>query len=587
MANTEHSKEAAPKPSTPAVLHTTSGGNAVWHNFNNDFAHIQDPNERRRLALAEIDRAPFGWYHVRACVVAGIGFFTDSYDIFAVGLLTSMLGIVYFPHNKGVMPTTSDTAIKVSTSAGTVVGQFGFGVLADIVGRKKMYGLELIIIIFATLAQALTSSSPAVDIVGIIIFWRVIMGIGIGGDYPLSSIITSEFATTKWRGAMMGAVFAMQGIGQFVAGLVMLIVVVGFKESLLTAKSAAVCQGVCGLAVDKMWRVLIGFGAVPACVALYYRLTIPETPRYTFDVARDVEQAQLDVEAYIAGKSEGHPDEIARARGLQAGKQQMRIPKASWPDFITYYSKWKNGKILLGTAGSWFLLDVAWYGLSLNNPVILTAIGYSTGPTVYKTLLNTAIGNLIIVCAGALPGYWVTVATVDTVGRKPIQLMGFIILTIVFLCMGFGYHKLSGHGLLGLYVVAQFFFNFGPNTTTFIVPGECFPTRYRSTSHGFSAGMGKIGSIIGQAAIAPLRIKGATSKNASPWLNHVLEIYAVFMFAGIWTTLCIPETKRISLEMLSGEEEGGTVGREQIAGREGESASEEQGKRVLVEAKSV
>lgn len=60
---------------------TTSGGNAAFHNFNNDFAHIQDPNERRRLALAEIDKAPFGWYHVRACVVAGIGFFTDSYDV--------------------------------------------------------------------------------------------------------------------------------------------------------------------------------------------------------------------------------------------------------------------------------------------------------------------------------------------------------------------------------------------------------------------------------------------------------------------------------------------------------------------------
>ncbi|KAB8303715.1 hypothetical protein EYC80_005099 [Monilinia laxa] len=585
MANAKSSTEAALQTSAPAVLHTTSGGNAVWHNFNNDFAHIQDPNERRRLALAEIDRAPFGWYHVRACVVAGIGFFTDSYDIFAVGLLTTMLGIVYFPHNKGSMPTSSDTAIKVSTSAGTVVGQFAFGILADIVGRKKMYGLELIIIIFATLAQSLTSSSPAVDIVGVIIFWRVIMGIGIGGDYPLSSIITSEFATTKWRGAMMGAVFAMQGIGQFVAGLVMLIVVAGFKESLLTAKSSAACQGVCGLAVDKMWRVLIGFGAVPACVALYYRLTIPETPRYTFDVARDVEQAGLDVEAYIAGKSEGHPDEIARVQGLQAGKKQMRVPKASWGDFVAYYSKWKNGKILFGTAGSWFLLDVAWYGLSLNNPVILTAIGYSTGPTVYKTLLNTAIGNLIIVCAGAIPGYWVTVATVDTIGRKPIQLMGFIILTIVFIGMGFGYHKLSGHGLLGLYVVAQFFFNFGPNTTTFIVPGECFPTRYRSTSHGFSAGMGKIGSIIGQAAIAPLRVRGATSKSASPWLNHVLQIYAVFMFAGIFTTLCIPETKRISLEKLSGEDFD-EVRTEPARGRGSGSGSGEHVKGMEVEAKS-
>jgi PHS family inorganic phosphate transporter-like MFS transporter len=58
----------------------TSGGNAAYHNFHNDFAHIQDPNERRRLALAEIDKAPFGWYHIRACLVAGSGFFTDSYD---------------------------------------------------------------------------------------------------------------------------------------------------------------------------------------------------------------------------------------------------------------------------------------------------------------------------------------------------------------------------------------------------------------------------------------------------------------------------------------------------------------------------
>ena len=63
------------------IANQTVGGNAAFHNFNNDFAHIDDPNERRRLALAEIDKAPFGWYHIRACVVAGIGFFTDSYDV--------------------------------------------------------------------------------------------------------------------------------------------------------------------------------------------------------------------------------------------------------------------------------------------------------------------------------------------------------------------------------------------------------------------------------------------------------------------------------------------------------------------------
>ncbi|EFY99095.1 hypothetical protein MHUMG1_04972 [Metarhizium humberi] len=537
----------------PSVVAKTSGGNSAYHNFHNDFLHVSDLNERRRLALAEVDKAPFGWYHVRACVVAGVGFFTDSYDIFTASLLTTMLGIVYYP-GVGAMPTSSDNAIKLATSAGTVVGQLGFGMLADLVGRKKMYGLELIVIIFATIGQALTSGSPACDIIGLIIFWRVIMGIGIGGDYPLSSIITSEFATTKWRGAMMAAVFAMQGLGQLCAAFVMLFVTLGFKGSLEGAKDKQHCTGDCQVAVDKMWRTLIGFGAVPACIALYFRLTIPETPRYTFDVARDVEKAGDDVKAYMTGKHEGEPDEVTRATMAQQAKDNLEVPKASWGDFSRHYAKPKNFLLLLGTAGSWFCLDVAFYGLSLNNAQILQTIGFATSgksvANVYQFLYNTAIGNLIIVLAGAVPGYWVSVATIDTLGRKTIQLGGFIILTILFVVMGFAYNHISSNGLLAIYVLAQFFFNFGPNTTTFIVPGEVFPTRYRSTSHGISAASGKVGSIIGQGAISTLK-----THNGQNWMDHVLEIYALFMLLGCFTTLLIPETARKTLEELCGEDD--------------------------------
>lgn len=422
-----------------------------------------------------------------------------------------------------------------------------------------MYGLELILIIFTTVAQSLASDSYALSVTGIIIFWRVLMGIGIGGDYPLSSIITSEFATTRWRGAMMGSVFAMQGLGQFAAAIVALIVTSGFKESLMTAKNAAACDGVCGLAVDKMWRVIIGVGAVPGCIALYYRLTIPETPRYTFDVSRDVVQATSDVKAYQKGEHHGNLDEITRVQALQeeATNPQLEVPQASFSDFIQHYKQWKYGKVLLGTAGSWFLLDVAFYGLGLNNSIILTQIGYAGGHNMYEVFYNTAVGNLILVCAGAIPGYWVTVATVDTVGRKPIQLMGFVLLTALFLTIGFAYHHLPGKALLALYVLSQFFFNFGPNATTFIVPGECFPTRYRSTSHGISAASGKVGAIIAQVLIGPLRTRGAPAgSSASPWLNHVMQIYSVFMFAGIFTSLLIPETKRKTLEQLAGEVPG-------------------------------
>src|SRR5271170_1691588 len=76
-----------------------------------------------------------------------------------------------------------------------------------------MYGVSLMIMIFTTLSTALTGSGPATSAVGVIIFWRCLLGIGLGGDYPMSAVITAEFASTKYRGRMMAAVFSMQGVG--------------------------------------------------------------------------------------------------------------------------------------------------------------------------------------------------------------------------------------------------------------------------------------------------------------------------------------------------------------------------------------
>jgi len=233
---------------------------------------------------------------------------------------------------------------------------------------------------------------------------------------------------------MMGAVFAMQGFGQLGGALVMLCLVAGFKDTLSSASGYDTCTGDCQVAVDKMWRALIGIGIVPACIALYYRLTIPETPRYTFDVARDVEKANVDAQQYLSGKhGEGNPDEITQIAARQQSAVQLEVPKASFRDFFRFYGKLRNGKILFGTAMSWLLLDVAFYGLGLNSSTVLQAIGYASGDNLHLKLYNIAAGNAILVCAGAIPGYWLAVATIDTVGRKPLQLAGFTLLTILFI----------------------------------------------------------------------------------------------------------------------------------------------------------
>jgi PHS family inorganic phosphate transporter-like MFS transporter len=153
--------------------------------------------------------------------------------------------------------------------------------------------------------------------------------------------------------------------------------------------------------------------------------------------------------------------------------------------------------------------------------------------------------------------------------------------------MGFAYDVLlstsSGKkAFIFLYCLANFFQNFGPNTTTFIVPGECFPTRYRSTSHGiswvdlllfsllarerilindwfwsfsFSAASGKLGAIVAQVGFSRLKDIGGTNK----FVKHILEIFALFMLTGIFSTYLVPETKGRSLEDISNEDQDGFV----------------------------
>ncbi|KAG2358434.1 phosphate transporter [Suillus spraguei] len=506
-------------------------------------------NERRRAALEEIDNAPFSWFHFKVCLVAGVGFFTDAYDIFAINIGATMLGYVY-GNESYQLNTSQSLGVKVATPVGNLVGQLLFGWLADVVGRKRMYGVELMVMIVATFGQAVAGQAPAVSIIGVIVVWRFLMGVGIGGDYPMSAIISSEFAATRSRGRLMTAVFASQGWGQLCCAIIGIIVVSAYKDEILKSPFP------CVVPVDYTWRLLIGLGCVPGVVALYFRLTIPETPRFTMDVERNVAQATADINNVL---QPGH-----HTKDEDAQVQHVAAPRASRADFAAYFGKWKNMKVLIGTSYSWFALDIAFYGLGLNSSIILTAINFGS-PTgdktsalyVYQNLYNVCVGNLILSVAGLIPGYWASFFLIDYWGRKPIQLMGFTVLTVLFIIMGFAYDRLDATGsgrdaFVFLYCVTNFFQNFGPNTTTFVIPGEAFPTRYRSTGYGISAATGKLGAIISQVGFAQLINIGGPNKFHG-------DLRSV-MLTGVFSTLLIPETKQRTLEDISNEEQDGYIG---------------------------
>ena len=150
----------------------------------------------------------------------------------------------------------------------------------------------------------------------------------------------------------MAAVFAGQGWGQFFAALVVFICAEYYKDSLQNSKCDSDCQD----ALDVSWRILYGVGIVPAVAALFLRFTLPETIRYTLDVDNDETAADMDSRGYTRGEWRF----LRKTRGSTSITLDFDLPKPSIPGFFSYfYHNPEMIKVLLGTAGSWFLLDVA------------------------------------------------------------------------------------------------------------------------------------------------------------------------------------------------------------------------------------
>ncbi|TGO55283.1 hypothetical protein BCON_0094g00330 [Botryotinia convoluta] len=553
-----------------------------------DFDHI-DESDRRKYIFERLEGSDFSesfW----VVVVAGVGFFTDAYSIFAINMVIPILGIIYYgdPVNKGVMPHNYEIALSVVTLGGSIIGQIGFGLGADLYGRRKMYGLELMITIFATLGVVMSSSGieGSMSIIVWLLVWRFVLGIGIGSDYPLSSVITAEFAPHKLRGRMMTAVFMCQPLGQLAATLVSLIAAASQRNGIPADATPENCTGECLKTMDSIWRWIIGVGVIPAVIALWFRLTIIESPRYTADVGRDSKKAASELSRYLPSEIEsavasttsieippqirfrrstingnGRPsssesrgnneeilDEIHLEHQILATANDNKPPPVpSWEDFKDYFWYKGNLRTLLATSMCWFCVDLPFYGLGMNSPHIISTIwhGIGTPPQyIYPILIDDVWQSLVVVSIGAIAGCAITFVAIDKIGRRNIQMIGFFFLFILFVIIGGSFNHLYNIGgsaaTIVLYILCQIFFNFVQ------IAAELFPTRYRALSHGISAAFGKLGSVIAQLFLAYVNYGHNIDYNRIQlWLPYSLLIFSIFMLLGLLITIFYIPTPEI------------------------------------------
>ncbi|XVF32401.1 hypothetical protein REPUB_Repub17cG0079100 [Reevesia pubescens] len=510
--------------------------------------------------LNALDAAKTQWYHFTAIIIAGMGFFTDAYDLFCISLVTKLLGRIYYhvdgAEKPGNLPPNVSAAVNGVAFCGTLAGQLFFGWLGDKLGRKKVYGMTLMLMVISSIASGLSFGHTPESVMATLCFFRFWLGFGIGGDYPLSATIMSEYANKKTRGAFIAAVFAMQGFGILAGGIFAIIVSSAFQARFDAPPYEVDALGSTVPQADYVWRIILMVGALPAALTYYWRMKMPETARYTALVAKNAKQAASDMSKVLQMDIEAEPQKI----------EQLQRKKSKFGLFSKEFAK-RHGLHLLGTTTTWFLLDIAFYSQNLFQKDIFSAVGWIPPAKTMNALeevFRIARAQTLIALCSTVPGYWFTVAFIDKMGRFAIQLMGFFFMTVFMFALAIPYdhwtHKDNRIGFVIMYSLTFFFANFGPNATTFVVPAEIFPARLRSTCHGISAASGKLGAIVGAFGFLYLaqnkdKAKADAGYPAGIGIKNSLILLGVVNALGFLFTFLVPESKGKSLEEMSGENE--------------------------------
>ncbi|AHC51229.1 MFS transporter [Sulfolobus acidocaldarius SUSAZ] len=476
-----------------------------------------------------IDNTKLNWNHIKIWYTAGMGFFTDAYDLLIISYILAVMidAYKYFGFNMAGFTEyligsqgTFWTGLLASSAIWTaIIGQLVFGYIGDRLGRKKVYGVEASLLTAGALLSALSPNLP------LLILFRSIMGLGIGGDYPISATIMSEYSNVKDRGKLVALVFSNQALGSIAA------LIVGVVAALT-------------LPPDIAWRVMAGFGAIPAATVIYLRRKVPETPRYSLIAKGDVEEAKKA--AQFVGAN------------LQV-KDNLKTPNSSTKlNIMTSLSNYSL--LLIGTAGTWFILDIAFYGTGVYSSSVITPIfgsPFSSTITSISEFQSELAKQLFIGGIPYLvgfPGYFTAVALIDKLGRKLIQVQGFIVMGILYGIVSLVLLQ-TGKNIsftipatvaFILYSLTFFFIDFGANTTTFVIPSEVYPTKFRSTGHGISAASGKLGAAI-TTYLFPSLVASIGFRNI------FLLLAAVSIIGAILTIVLIPEPKMKSLEDVAKE----------------------------------
>ena len=366
----------------------------------------------------------------KAIILAAMGAFLDGYDLLIIGVV--LLSLIPQWH----LSLAETGTLTASAFLGMIIGAAIFGVVADRIGRRSVFIIDMIIFIVGAVASGLAQNIDQ------LIILRFFIGMAIGMDAPTSTSIIAEFSNRKNRGRNTTLMQIFWPLGSVVASCI--------------AVALYLYAG------PNAWRWMFISGLIPAVVVLFLRKDVPETPYWLKEKMRK-EKEQL--------QASGATVPPVQARRVGSVRDLFRRP-------------WLKAMLFVMTF--WFLTNLT-SGLFLYMPLIANnafglketgAILFGAGVTFVHVIVMTLLAFKVI----------------DKSGRKPMCVIGIVLATVMAIVLAF----IDGNTLvmpiifclLMVSIMAPCQGSFWPWSV------EMFPTRMRATGQGVATAVGKVGSLI-------------------------------------------------------------------------------------------
>lgn len=407
--------------------------------------------------LGWVDGLKFGRFHVVLLLLT-------SLPILFAGYCTQIIAFVIpsLLNEWGLSPIKAG-ALASWGFAGFMLGSLFFGAAADRLGRKKMLMATLIL---CSVSTGLSYYAPGFNI---LCLFRFCTGLGVGGIFPLSVTVVSEYTPSKLRARLLTVMAGSYTLGWVVAALVSMAMLPLFG-----------------------WRIVFAFGALPLLLLPFMGLYLPESIHFLFGKAHFVSRFFMRSSADSVIDISREVARIGRITGTNKVPPvgPVRIPIiSSTPAAGRLSSLFRPGlagmTMLLSL--TYFFTSVVLYGISSWLPSLMVKAGFSLTKS-FSYSMAQGIGSCL---GGVFLGY-----LLDALGRKRGLLLTYFFGGISVLLFSI----LTSDLLLYTAGVATGVFVLAAPTVLLVVCGETFPTSIRSTGVGLVQAVGKMGSILGPIA---------------------------------------------------------------------------------------